>query len=244
MNDAEYIQAYLDGTLKADEEAAFKERLEADKDFRKGYEEARAMENILLDVQDYSFVKQAASMARKEVEANEKAPGSSNTLRWYLGIAASLLVLVAALFFILKSPPPIEPCTLFNKKPEIDLLSASKGAESPFVSVIGEAREAYILKDYSTVIQLLDSIPTSQQLYPLAMLMKGNAHMGLCQSADAIPFLIAASSDPKVAERAQWFLALAYIGNGQQAAARPILERYAAGNYRKAEAKDLLKRLR
>lgn len=202
------------------------------------------LEKALGEIRDYKRIRAASQKARERV-AGQKKTNSLKTRRLRLfGMAAILLIVITAAFFMLQKKEASDPCQLFADAPEIDLLFGTKGAALAEEGGFDFAREAYYFKAYKKVIEKTNNIAPGDSNYHLIMLMRGNAWMGQCEAQKAIPLLKEAMNDPKVAARARWFLALAYLGNQQQDEAIPLLEIQKTKRFKGKEAEKLLEELR
>lgn len=202
------------------------------------------LEKALGEIRDYKRIRAAGQKARERV-ASQQGPKSLKARRLRLiGMAAILLILITAAFLFLQKKEASDPCQLFADAPEIDLLFGTKGAAMAEEGGFDFAREAYYFKSYKQVIENTNNIAPGDSNYHLVMLMRGNAWMGQCEAQKAIPLLKEAMNDPKVAERARWFLALAYVGTKEYAEAKPLLEIQKTKRFKGKEAEELLEELR
>jgi hypothetical protein len=197
------------------------------------------LEKILGEIRDYKRVHAASQKAKTRIANKRKGDGLRIRRFRLLAIAAIMLIIISVAFSFLSTEAPLEPCQIFADDPQIDLLSGTRGAEAANVGDFHDAREAYYFKLYEEVIANTNNIAPSDSSYHLIMLMRGNAWLGQCEAQKAIPLLKEAMKDPIVAERARWFLALAYVGDEQQDMAIPLLKTQASKRY-KAKASSML----
>ena len=201
------------------------------------------LEKALGEIRDYKRIRSASEKARERI-ASEQSGNSLKIRRMRLyRMAAVLLCLITAAFFLLQKKEACDPCELFADAPEIDLLFGTKGAAIAEQGDFDLAREAYYFKAYEEVINETNNIAPSDSNYHLIMLMRGNAWLGQCNAQKAIPLLEEAMKDPVVAERARWFLAIAYLGVEQMDKAKTLLAEQSAKRYKGKEAKALLEEL-
>ncbi|MEZ4684515.1 MAG: hypothetical protein R3B47_00155 [Bacteroidia bacterium] len=201
------------------------------------------LEKALGEIRDYQRIRAASMKARERIAEKEKDKGLKIRRLRLIGMAAVLLILITAAFFLLQKKETVDACRLFADDPQIDLLFGTKGAATAEEGGFHWAREAYYFKYYDKVISWTPDIAPGDSNYHLVNLMRGNAWLGLCNSQKAVPLLEEAMTDPTVAERARWFLALAYVGTEQQEKAIPLLKEQSRLRYKGKEAKALLEML-
>ena len=111
--------------------------------------------------------------------------------------------------------------------------------------LIGQAMQYYIEKDYERAISGFDAVDTVDINYPLARLYLGICYVMTEDHRSAIEILGSIKKDNPQEDVIAWYLALAYIGNGDPIKARELLENenQMDTDYRKSERMELLKEL-
>lgn len=90
-----------------------------------------------------------------------------------------------------------------------------------------DAFRTYKAGKYDEVIQQLKTLSADKKTVYYKNYLLGLSHLANKQPTDAIPLLRQAqgSPSPKLRQKAEWFLALAYVKNDQKERALPILKR-------------------
>ncbi len=116
------------------------------------------------------------------------------------------------------------------------------------VSSFLQALNHYNSQDYQAAISAFDAISIESEYFASALLYKGVSHMALQHDQQAIVILEGLQEHKDVEkEVVNWYLSLAYVNNGEQEKAIPILEEMInneASNYKKSKAKSLLKKIK
>lgn len=212
------------------------------------------------EVASFQDVKQMVNIAGDEAFLNklksieDELAGKTTSVRPFLGrrlvlgIAAAVIILLAGIWIL--QPQRTESNDLFAENFQAYPAPAHLRGETNENQSWETARTAYIQEDYTQAAQqfeallALDSIPQAVYLV--------HFYAGISQLAEIPPKLpgaighlqYVAATDSDYYQPAQWYLALAYLKNGEEQKAKVLLEKMVAeGSYRKDAIEALLKEL-
>jgi len=234
MKRQELIEKYVHGTLTEEERLTFNELISTDAEFA---EEVRFQEDVKVVARH-----EDSDQFKQQLRSYEnQRPSSSKRRRW---VAAAILValLATAYFTVFQNT---------NSKLFAEYFEPYRNVVAPVVrgdqseALSSKAFLAYENKAYkeaaSYFSQLIDTENESYYTFYLA-----NCELALGQGTEAIVLLenyIATSGE--FTDRAQWYLALAYVTTNENTKAKSHLERIVATNsYNHQEALQLLNHLK
>lgn len=225
MNPTEesYIIAYLHGKLAAAEAEAADRRRKEDAAFAQAVEETR----LLMEVAHQSRM---ADMQSRVAAARAEAEAQPRTRRgrpWRIlgAVAAVAAVLVFAVNWLLR-PTSIDEIVheAFEPMPSGHTLGGG---------TLNEAYQAYQGEkpDYARATELFAKVPPEDKEHGTAQLYLGNCQLALHRYHDAVLTLEALYNGPRpipMEEDVRWYLALAYLGDGQVVAGEGLLKEIVA----------------
>lgn len=147
------ILAYTEGTLSADEQVQFEKRLESDPALQEEYEAysaaAKSISHLGFDVLD-----------PKTEEAGKvvNLPKQKEKSRWYIGIAASLLIAVSAWFLMPSEPAEDQLAQLDNYNLELIYKNTRAGEEN---DPVAEILEDMHKQSYDSAIMKIKNLRSS-----------------------------------------------------------------------------------
>lgn len=156
--------------------------------------------------------------------------------------AAILLVLVAVASFFLSQPPSTGDLFQKHFEPYPNILAM----KSDLKNDLSKALLYYELKDWDSAILLFQNVLINDQTNSSAMFYLGNTYLAKGNSDQAIYWLGKASAnDSKFNDQVNWYLALAYLAEGDRSNARNYLNNLTdSKSFYQKRAKKLLKQIR
>lgn len=235
----EWIEAYLTNELSPEERAVFEEKIRTDPEFA---------EEVALQRDTHSLVEVAATLDYKaelqridaEMESMQRQPFFRlMTVR----IAAMLLVLFACVYTIVFFQYNNQQLfgEAFSPYPDKYMYRGEMPAAD---SLMKSGMEAYNQGEYSRAIPYFSQlVQTSEQ--PGASLYLGISFLSVDNPKAALPAFDLASLSATWTETANWYRALALIQDGQDKAAKAVLEdiRQQETNGYREQATELLVKL-
>lgn len=220
MNEAKslLIDKYLQGTLSGEEQERFQTLMQEETFAEEVH--FRSMIGIASQQEGREQLKSLFQQADAELDEEASAPivpmrsGRQSYLRW-----GSLAAVVLALLVFFLWPSSSSDADLFNKHyqafPNLIAPADRSGAEK---ELLAQALQAYDREAYVEALRLFEQLPERNQnerLYLALSLLQTK------RIAEAIPLLESISKDPEARyqEAAQWYLALAFLKQGNRTAA-------------------------
>jgi len=177
LNHFERITAYLEGTLNKVQKKQFEADLESDKDLKSEYDAYLASEQAL-DILAYQQLEKQTAQLNKE-EQKSPTPNKRFSL---LRMAASILFLILA-GIVIFSNFSYSDNKLATKFYEVPNLSTTRGTATN-EEVFTKAVKAFYDKDYTSVVNLLQTVPTTEKTDAISHLL-GHAFINLQQAQNA-----------------------------------------------------------
>ncbi|MBR9920357.1 MAG: tetratricopeptide repeat protein [Bacteroidetes bacterium] len=247
----ELIEKHLAGTLSETEENAFRRMLESEPGLANEVKLHQRLDQVLAGDRIHAFREKLKQTDRawKKPEEAKKMYIRRKPKRSQLAIAATIVLLLAASLYLLLKPGSDGTDSLYaaNFAPyEMVLNQRGAADESPRKQLEAQAVSAYENQQFDQAAQAFASLqeiaPNEdpfQFYYCLSVLASG-------QPDKAIPGLELLSEDSNslFQEQSRWYLALAYLKNGQLEQAKSSLAQIETGAYRSAEAARLLRKLK
>ena len=253
QNTYETIEAYLNGTLSAVDSKEFEQRLESDQEL---LEQLRLFQNINTAVKDKPLLN-FQDIVRSEGEAflAKETSGAAlvrpiNWPRRLLGIAASLLVLLASIFLIWKMQPgPLSGEELYVQNFETYPLNQSinrSGEEGPSKFKSGVTQ--YQAENFVLAAQAFQELAIANDQDMVLAFCLANTYLNLnppkFDSAEQQFQKIIEDGASIYVPKAQWYLALILLQKEDLKQAEGLLQEVAkSGDQFGVQAKALLKEL-
>lgn len=207
----EYIEAYLLGRLPVDEIADFDKAMAQNEELYNTVNEQRKR-IASIELTEKAILKEHFQQLDKKHQAAEK-----KQLRSVLAIAASLLVLVAAGYFIYQATKSADTHQIYishyTPYPVIEqgILRGENGTHQ-----VEQGLQAYEQGRYSAAIDLLDRYLTKDTGNVFVQFYLGLSFLSNDQAGQAVEVLkpISERANFKLAYQAKWYLGLAYLKTG------------------------------
>ena len=240
--DIELIEKYFDEGLSEYETESFERRLKTDDEFRSLVEQEKYIIGAIR-IQglkdDLEHIKRIEAGLKDPVATSGNLAGNR---RWYL-LAAAVVAIVIVARFALTSNVTTQDLYEDNFRPYPNVFQpAVRGQQQ--VDDRTEAFRAYNKSDFFRAATLFRAI-LERGKDAESLLLLGNCNLVLGNTDAAIAnFAELNQTSAELSMQAKWFLALAYLYNGDESQARPLLEQIAATDASYAEkAKGILDEL-
>ena len=246
LHDIELIERYFDNALSHAETADLKDRLKADPELKRLFDQ----EKLLVNTIRY----QGAQHNLKFLKHLEKSFAQSQrhlTIKsWhYYAAAACIALLIAAGIFLPFSQESSQELYANYFEPYPNVFEPSlRGASSLRGTVAAsqrlEAFQTYEEGDYEKAASLFASL-LKENKEPGILLLLGNSNLALGKTAEAKEnFKDLITSYDELDIQAKWFLSLCYLKEGQTLQARDLLKELGSTEISYAtKAKELLKKV-
>jgi len=245
FNHTQLFDDYLDDIMSADEVITFEERLVNELDFKASFEKHKELRNAIVwtGAQDLKAQIKEAEQAHFKMKVL-KSPEKKSNYR-ILAIAASLLILVGAFFFIKQSG---------SGSSAQDLYAAYYEPYSPNTGVRGndvaksiqDFDKAYKAKNYAEALNLLNVIQQEKEtldwnLYKAICLME----TGSMDEAEKILIGLDQGGSSLLSHEAKWYLSMLNLKQGAVEKASVYLKQMAASTNgdHSLEAKKILEQI-
>lgn len=215
----EQIEAYLDGTLSAEERRDFEARLKTDNALTEALEDARSATDVLDVLVQINLKKQL-----KEMEKQRSQKNRFSIRKNLIPLAAAIILGVLTIaWFGVRSTYSDQSLVASN-------LEVYPGTGIRGSAEIDQGVQAYTEKNYASAIDYFEGIPKGDPYYSTAQFYLGNIYLenGLASKAIRAFETVKEKNDSRFAEASEWFLALSYLSNGQRTSAKSELGNVAA----------------
>nr|WP_293841236.1 hypothetical protein [uncultured Arsenicibacter sp.] len=263
LTEAQYelIEAYLNGELSPSDQASFEQDMALDTALADAVALQREVVSSFRAIGLERKLQQAHArwQATQEQESEPEAvvrpmPQSTrrSVNRMYWLAAASVMLAISLSIWLYRSQQTDRNTSLaFSEAYQPDQSGDLSKNFSADIQPHQQARFQSIYRQYQSgnydaVIRELKTLPADQQTIHYRNYMLGLSYLAKKEPAKAVPYLTAALKTPTqtLHQKSEWFLALAYLKNGEQARARDALQRIAGLDshpYHGLAAKVLLK---
>jgi len=242
MNEQELIERYLEGSLSSDELEQFEQLKANDPNFRKEVAFHLGLEKAISEENRMEF--------KNKLKGFEKSSPlkKGSTKSWWA--AAAVLLLAASSYFLwLQGTPSNEKLFAQNFEPyrniEQPIVRGDQGQSSGSETDLKTAAfMAYESGDFKEAISLFSELFTTKN-ESYALFYGANAHLAEGHSVKGIALLTQYLENPgRLKDKAQWYLALAYLKEGNLSEVRERLQKIIdAKGYGHPQATKILKRL-
>lgn len=245
MNNFELIDKFFGNSLTPKEQSSFNDLLQSDEEFKKEFLFQQDLKKVIA-INRREELKMKLGQFRKEYQGKSKNKFLFNN--WL--IAASIALLVGfGLWFVKDSYfPSNEQLYVQNFEPYRNIVEPVVRGENPN-TIEHSAFVAYENKDYHKSINLFNSVDNPNDTYIL--FYKAMCLQSLNKLDESIQILLpiattknTESSLRNFAEKADWYLALAYlkIGNTDKALSQfLVVANHPTNTFKKEEAKKIIK---
>ena len=200
----EQIQDYLDGTLAADKQQAFEQRLEEDADLRRETDFQRELREILVKHlaadADIPALKATLAEAGKAYVVGSRPKKKNGIIRLLVPVAAAACLLLVCNYLGLFAPR-------FERLPDMPV-SVTRDGDAD--AIYERAASAFNAGDYDTSTELLDRLIADDSTAARYAFYRGLAHLGQENYQEAVADLKPIADGASVfAEDACYFTAVA-----------------------------------
>ena len=223
------IEAFVGGTMSADEQTRFEAELETNPELKTEYLAYRATHDVMEvlafeQLQEELREMDIGSTPSSTATTSKEPPARIRRMpRRLLTLAASFLVLVLA-GTLWWSNSQYSDQQLAGKHFMTPNLSKVRGTNTE--DALSQAATAFYQGNYDTSIRLLQSIPSSDPVYADAQWLLGYACLqeGRAQEAVTAFNVVLSGNKNELKASARWHRILAHIAAGDQVAAEKLLD--------------------
>ena len=221
--DIDQLKDYLQGRLDSEESAAFEERMEQDRAFRK---EVNIHKAILAGM-DQHFDKRLKDLLVRQDQASSGILHRGSWVQW-TAIAASLLLAISVAFLLFRSREANHQ-EIFEQyyRPYQNIISETdRGERDTLIDDYKEAFRKYEAQDYREAVNALNRLRTQDPEDSAVNFYLGLSLLAINKNQEAIRLLeVLAKEDHPLNEPASWYLGLTYLKAGEKAKAKAVFVR-------------------
>ena len=243
MSDArqQQIDAYLDDQMSAAERQAFEALVKEDAALAAQLEESRQAIRLIEQMRDMDIKEQVREVQAQYKERPSSKPAGRVPLWKWISAAAAILLLALVAYNWFQTTPTDQ---LYAQHYEAYAISfGSRGEEEV---QLAQASRYYQQKDYPAALPLFQNALSNKDLAEIRLAL-AICQLESQQFANARQTLspLITSNDPVFGVHAQWYSAMAWLGEGQIAEVRAILHAYpqGIGVFNQEAAQELLEQL-
>lgn len=248
MKNFDLIEKYFTNDLTPEEQLLFNKQLQKNKDFEKEFRFQKDLKQAIVSNQRDEL---KSTLQSFESEIQKKSGYQSIPKKWL--IAASVILLLGLGSILIKTAYFPSPERLFvqNFEPYRNIIQPVARGEN-INTIESSAFVAYENKNYHKAINLFNSVEDPDTTYIL--FYKAMCQLSINNAAEAIKLLtpIATSAkdkdqDKNFKELSNWYLALAYLKNNEEAKAISqfsLVAYHPSHTFKKEEAKSILDALK
>ncbi|MBW1297465.1 tetratricopeptide repeat protein [Aquimarina litoralis] len=254
------IDDYLSGNMSISEQQAFEERLRTDTELAKEFKLQKEMLAIYgdeewveedTDILNTDKAKQLKTFFLGDESANLKATiqevvvenhaSSSYKRYWFIGIAASIAVLLTVSLFVFKDNNYDDLYASYIHLDEIPSL-VTRGEDNH--TLLEKAQLLFEAQKYNEAVQSFSEYHQKEtSIDPLSYIYNGISYIELGKFDNALKqFELLKKSNTLQAKKADWYKALVFLKQKNKVALKTVLNTITANssNYKYQEAKELL----
>lgn len=221
LNWSDQVEAYVADELNLEEKAAFEAAMQRDASLVEEVQAAREAV-ALLGLYTQIAYKEQLQAFDAELEASKGGSQKPQGFPWrraWLSIAASVLILVASVYLVMRS--------------RYDNQSLQHQAFEPYQNVLSmrgdqgltPIMESYEAGEYASFVQEMNAyLSGNPEPEPLARLYLGIAYLGEGEANQAETILSQLTGNPTVSAQAEWYLSLAVLAQDEETTARQLLQ--------------------
>lgn len=228
IKDIELIERYFDFDLTESELADFDQRLNNKKGFRQKIEQYEYAHKVVENLYDAGSSNRSKQIFLSDTKTKEKSKIVRLNYRKYLiGIAASIALLIAA-FMLFKQPSesPQQLAQQYWQETKTSTIITLKGQsdQEKFLAVLKKGDAEFMSGNYVESLLTLSTIQETYPNYNTVRLLQGQNYFELKDFDKAIKKFQEVIDNKGDDEKAKWYQALAFIQEGNIAAAKRNLE--------------------
>lgn len=225
--DIELFDSYLRNALDEVSRRTFEQRMEADEDFRRDFEDYQTAVNVIKAAAAGQHVRSLMTNDRGRVVGLPRF-----TFAIGLSIAASVVLLITFFLWPAGKPSPEE---LFEEHflPYPNILASRSGSRGDLYTAL----EEYAIGNYAKAVALMKDVPLkSDTLY----FYTGVSSLTLKNTGDAIAALEHVDENSVFHQQVNWYQGLAYLLQGEAEKAKRLLAKIGPSEYKYQEAQSIL----
>jgi len=236
MKHHELIERYFLGQLSSEEKEQFRHLQQTDASFKAELTFQENIKRITENEDNIHFKEQLQSY-----ETKQPSKAKSYRLLWMAASVAVAVTVGALLFF---QSPSNKALFAENFEPYRNVIQPIVRGEAS-KDLKTQAFSAYEKKDFTKAISLFSALQKTEP-EPYYLFYKANSYLVGDQPSEAIPLLKEyLSTQGNFTEKAQWYLALAYLKDGNTSEAKKILQKISdSKSYHFQKATILLKKIK
>lgn len=171
---------------------------------------------------------------------NEADKGKKINWKFYIGVAASLLLLIASIYIFTNKTISNKELFIAYFEPYPNLVTTRNNATTHFA----EAMESYSNGNFEKTILAFDKIDKNKTLNNQVLFYKGISYLALDNPSKAIVLFKQLANHKQYNEQLAWYLAMAYLKLNNAENARKQLIQIGEESYKYAETQELLEQLK
>jgi len=237
------IEAYLDSEMSDSQKVAFEGELKTNAILREEFEKRQTVKLSLKHLvrRDQKKEELKKWLGEQKIEGKTNVPNPNlkekpRVVDFYSSLfrkmAAAILIMALPLGLYLAynnfnagTSPEMLAETAWTKTDKLSHLAPTMGGEDS-KSILKNVRKLYKEEKYDEGINQLDKIEANNEDYPQSLLLKGMCYYKLDDNNNAIINFnsLLEHSNKSFDDKANWFLALSLLDNGNESAAKKILK--------------------
>lgn len=235
------MDKYLEGAMSEEEIKAFESELQTNSELARAFEQHK---ETILTIESIGMKDEIAEVIRQNRNQSEKKARTVSFNRSAIAVAASLVILIGA-FFFLKPSGTSSGLSLYSSLYQADpgLPTLMGATDNPIFS---DAMVSYKEGKYQEALESFNVLSVANPGNDTLAFYQGICYLELNQTQESIQsFDQIDPSKPIWGNKAEWYKAMAWLKADQVQNAREILEQIAADNnhrYEK-EAQSALERI-
>jgi len=224
------IRRYLRGEMTPEEAIGFEQKMEENPEFKAEVEFQRDVyKGVELSVR--SRIKERLKALEAQNPAADQAPGKSINYKKWLGLAASIVVLIGIGLLANKTlfhEPTKQDIVQDYYKPYPDYITdqtRGNNKNSEFDQEVHKAMDLYTNQHYDEAIPLLEGAISKEENHDQVQFYLGNAYLANGNPRKAIDVFEKNQGNlsKEYAPKNQWYLALAYVADDRIKEAKQTL---------------------
>lgn len=242
------IEMYLSGTLTEQERAAFEQKLARDQTFRQEVELHRQVAETLKGekVHQLRRVLETVDKNWKEDQGNKENQFRLLSIRSLIAVAATVLLLVFAYqLFVPESSSSEELFAEYFEPYQMVLTQRSLSADSTMNITLNTAIRNYQDSQFKAAATAFQQLQTQYPENKAFTFYLGLAQLSAGNSDSSINAFSTLLADPThlFVEQCRWYLALAYLQQGNNGLAATQLQAITSGTFKYEAAQALLEEI-
>lgn len=240
--DTALLDNYFNELLSPEEARGVEARAAADAGFRQEFDLRKEMEAFPRKESEREALTGLLKTIGKDyfkaqIEEQPQMKVQRNNLRRWMALAASVLLVAAAVWFFRQSEAPTYREYARHAPLSLTVMGDTQPART-------EAESAFNQKDYARALAALDQLLAAEPDNPKASFYRGICLLELDRGAEArAVFEPLAAGNSALKEDATWYIALSYLKEQDKAACKSALMKIDTSSAHHAEAREILKGL-